>query len=121
MNSEISDRFRALAHRPESPVGLAEGALVVAAEARAGVDIDAALQRLAELVERVRPQIDQTASPARAVAHLNHWLFEVEGFHGNQETTTTCATASSTRCWSDAAGLDHALRSCMRRSRASSA
>jgi regulator of sirC expression with transglutaminase-like and TPR domain len=85
VNSEISDRFRALARRPESQAGLAEGALVVAAEARAGVDIDAALRRVYELVERVRPQVELAASPARAVATLNHCLFELEGFRGNQE------------------------------------
>lgn len=85
MNSEISDRFRALARHPEGQAGLAEGALVLAAEARVGVDIDGALRRLAELVDRIRPQIEQTASPARAVSHLNHCLFEVEGFRGNQE------------------------------------
>jgi len=85
VNSEISDRFRALARHPESHAGLAEGALVVAAEARSGVDIEATLERLAELVERVRPRIDGSGSPARTVAHLNHCLFEVEGFRGNQE------------------------------------
>jgi len=85
VNSEISDRFRALAARPESASGLAEGALVVAAEARPGVDIDAALRTVADLVARGRPQIDAAPSPARAVAMLNHWLFEVEGFRGNQE------------------------------------
>lgn len=85
MNSEISDRFRALASRPESLAGLAEGALVLAAEARSEVDIDAALRRVEELVARGRSQVEAAPSPARAVAALNHWLFEVEGFRGNQE------------------------------------
>ena len=85
MNHEISDRFRALAAHPDGPAGLAEGALVVAAEARAGVDIEGALARLAELVERIRPKSEGPSSPARTVAHLNHRLFEVEGFRGNQE------------------------------------
>ncbi len=85
MNGEISERFRALARLPEGPTGLAEGALVLAAEAGSGVDIEAALRTLAELVLRVRPQVENAASPARAVAALNHCLFEVEGFRGNQD------------------------------------
>lgn len=85
MNSEISDRFRALAGRPESLSGLAEGALVLASEARSDVDIDAALRRVDELVARGRSQVEAAPSPVRAVAALNHWLFEVEGFRGNQE------------------------------------
>ncbi len=84
MNGEISQRFRALAARPESTRGLAEGALVVAAEARTDVDIVAGLRNLSALVERVRPRVAGAATPARAVAALNHALFEVEGFRGNQ-------------------------------------
>jgi len=85
VNGEISDRFRALASRRESLTGLAEGALVLAAEAQPGVDIDASLRRLGELVARGRSQVEAAASPARAVSALNHWLFEVEGFRGNQD------------------------------------
>ena len=85
MNSEISDRFRALARRAEGPAGLAEGALVLAAEARAGVDIEAGLRQVQELVHRGRSHVEAAASPARAVAALNRWLFEIEGFRGNQE------------------------------------
>lgn len=85
MNSEISDRFRALARRPESQAGLAEGALVVAAEAQPGVDVEAGLRRIEELAARGRAQVEAAASPARSVSVLNHWLFEVEGYRGNQE------------------------------------
>lgn len=85
MNSEISDRFRALARRAESQTGLAEGALVIAAEARAGVDIEGGLRRVDELVARGRAPVETATSPARAVSALNRWLFEVEGFRGNPE------------------------------------
>ena len=85
MNGEISKRFRALAQLPEAPTGLAEGALVLAAEAHSGVDIEAALRTLDELVFRIRPQVENAASPVRAVAALNHCLFEVEGFRGYQD------------------------------------
>ena len=85
MNSAISDRFQALVSLPESQTGLAEGALVVAAEARDGVDIEASLRRVGELVARARPIVEQAASPARAGIQLNHWLFEIEGYRGNQD------------------------------------
>ncbi|MEZ4333828.1 MAG: transglutaminase-like domain-containing protein [Myxococcota bacterium] len=85
MNSAISDRFQTLATLPERPTGLAEGALVVAAEARDGVDIAASLRRVDELVARARPIVEQAANPARAGIQLNHWLFEIEGYRGNQD------------------------------------
>lgn len=85
MNGEISDRFRALAARPESSRGLAEGALVVAAEARLGVDIDASMRAVDALVGRARERLEPLGHPTRAIASLNHWLFEIEGFRGNQE------------------------------------
>lgn len=85
MNGEISERFHALARRTEARTGLAEGALVIAAEARPGVDIAASLRAVDELVDRVRPAVVPATSAGRAVAALNHALFEVEGFRGNQE------------------------------------
>jgi regulator of sirC expression with transglutaminase-like and TPR domain len=85
VNGEISDRFRALARRPEAPTSLAEGALIVAAEARAEVDIEAAMRAVGELAARARRQIDLAQPPSRAVAAFNHWLFEVEGYRGNQD------------------------------------
>lgn len=84
MQSGISERFRALAGLPESLEGLAEGALVVAAEARPDLDIRRALDRLAELVDRTQPLFEAAPTPSRAVSVLNHALFELEGFRGNQ-------------------------------------
>ncbi len=85
MQSEISARFHALAELPESQLGLAEGALVLAAEARPDLDIDLSLSALDELVERSRPLIDAANTPSNAVATLNHILFELEGFRGDKE------------------------------------
>ena len=85
MQSEISSRFHALAALPESQIGLAEGALVLASEARPDLDIDLNLGVLDELVERARPLIDAANTPSGAVAKLNHVLFELESFRGNKE------------------------------------
>lgn len=84
MNHAISERFLELARLPEQVPRLAEGALVVAAEASPGVDIEGALDLLDALVARVRPAVESAPSAARAVAALNHALFEIEGFRGNQ-------------------------------------
>lgn len=85
MQSEISERFSALAERTESQFGLAEGALVLAAEVRPDVDIESALRTLSELVDRIRPLVDAAPTPSAAVDALNHSLFELERFAGNQE------------------------------------
>ena len=85
MQSEISERFHALAGIPESQLGLAEGALVLAAEVRPELDIELGLTQVAELVERTRPLIDSASTPSAAVAALNHALFELERFRGNSE------------------------------------
>ena len=85
MQSEISDRFHALADRPESQYGLAEGALVLAAEVRPELDIARSLDVVKELVERTRPLIDSAETPSEAVAALNHAFFELERFRGNKE------------------------------------
>ena len=85
MLSEISDRFQALARRPESQLGLAEGALILAAEVRPELDIAAGLQALTDVADRTRPLVEAAMTPSAAVAALNHSLFEVERFRGNQE------------------------------------
>ncbi|MAG32714.1 MAG: hypothetical protein CL908_17680 [Deltaproteobacteria bacterium] len=85
MQSEISDRFHALARARESQIGLAEGALVLSAEVRPEVDMALGLEALNEVVERSRPLVDAANTPSAAVAALNHSLFELERFRGNQQ------------------------------------
>lgn len=85
MQGEISDRFRALAALPETQIGLAEGAFVLAAEARPELDIENGLAAIEEMVDRARPLVDAADSPSGAVAALNHAFFELERFRGNQE------------------------------------
>lgn len=85
MQSEISDRFQALARAPETDEGLAEGALILAAEVRPDVDVASGLEQIAEISERARPLVEAAESPSRSVAALNHALFEVERFRGNQD------------------------------------
>ena len=85
MQSGISDRFQALADLPESQLGLAEGALVLASEIRPDLDIERSLAVITAVVERTRPLIDSASTPSGAVAALNHAFFEIERFRGNHE------------------------------------
>ena len=85
MQSEISARFHALADIPENQTGLAEGALVLAAEVRPEIEIDQQLSLIDELVERIRPLVDATSTFRDGVAALNHSFFELEGFRGNKD------------------------------------
>jgi regulator of sirC expression with transglutaminase-like and TPR domain len=85
MQQEISSRFNALASRGESLEGLAEGALILAAEAKAGVDVPACLATLDALAERARPLVAGASGPLAQVDALNHSFFELERFRGNRE------------------------------------
>lgn len=85
MQSEISERFHALARAPEGQIGLAEGALVLAAEVRPEVDVALGVETVTELAERTRPLVDAAGTPSGEVAALNHVLFELERFRGNHE------------------------------------
>jgi regulator of sirC expression with transglutaminase-like and TPR domain len=85
MQSAISSRFRALASRPESHEGLAEGALVLAAEMRPELDVERSLEAIGALAERMRPGVESARTPTAAVSALNRAFFEVEGFRGNPE------------------------------------
>jgi regulator of sirC expression with transglutaminase-like and TPR domain len=85
MQPEISERFNELARRGESQHGLAEGALILAAEAKPDVDIKGGLDCIADLAGRSRALVENAASARAAIEALNYSLFELERFRGNQE------------------------------------
>lgn len=85
MHQTISKRFSELAERPEGVGGLAEGALVLASEAKPEVDIEGSLSQVVELAERARPLVEAASDGPSRVEALNHALFEIEKFRGNQE------------------------------------
>ena len=70
---------------PETQQGLAEGALIVAAEVRPEIDVASGLEALSEIAERARPLVEAARTPSAAVDALNHALFELERFRGNQD------------------------------------
>jgi regulator of sirC expression with transglutaminase-like and TPR domain len=78
-------RFTELIERPESAADLAEAALWIAAEERAGVDPGAALDELEALAERVRDVCDACADASERLASLERVFFRELGFRGNTE------------------------------------
>jgi len=70
----MSAAFARLVQGPEAGIRLDEGALLIAAAARAEVDVAAGLRRLDALA---------AACPEATLAGLRHQLFAVDGFRGN--------------------------------------
>jgi regulator of sirC expression with transglutaminase-like and TPR domain len=71
---DLTDRFAELLARPEPGVPLDEAALLIAAHAHPGLDIDARLAQLDAMA---------TAAAGLSATELATWLFVTEGFAGN--------------------------------------
>jgi len=71
--------------RPDPEVGLAEAALLVAAQEYDGLDVRAYQVRLDEMGRALRARLEDEPRPERAVMALNHYLFQELGFKGNTE------------------------------------
>jgi regulator of sirC expression with transglutaminase-like and TPR domain len=71
--------------RPDPEVGLAEAALLVAAQEYEGLDVRAYQVRLDEMGRALRARLEDEPRPERAVMALNHYLFQELGFRGNTE------------------------------------
>jgi regulator of sirC expression with transglutaminase-like and TPR domain len=64
---------------------LAEAALLVACEEYPELPIDAYLARIEQMAESARAPVGRAPSLLAGVRALNRYLFEEEGFHGNNE------------------------------------
>ena len=78
-------RLEDLLARPDAEVGLAEAALLIAAQEYDGLDVRAYLVRLDEMGRALRARLEDEPRPERAVMALNHYLFQELGFRGNTE------------------------------------
>ena len=83
--SEVRRRFTALIERPHGEFRLAEGALLIAQEEYSSLDVQAYLRRLDAMAEVVSSRLGLEIDPQHIVAHINAYLFDEQGFHGNQE------------------------------------
>jgi len=83
--SEVRRRFTALIERPHGEFRLAEGALLIAQEEYPSLDVQAYLRRLDAMAEVISSRLGLEIDPQRIVAHINTYLFDEQGFHGNRD------------------------------------
>jgi len=81
----LRDQLEDLLGRPDPEVGLAEAALLVAAQEYESLDVRAYQVRLDEMGRGLRERLEDEQRPERAVMALNHYLFQELGFRGNTE------------------------------------
>ncbi len=77
-------QLAALLAREDSRIDLARASLLIACEEYPELDVEAYLDRLDEMGAALRARLPSRAAPERAVRVLNRYLFDEEGFHGNQ-------------------------------------
>jgi len=77
-------RFERLFERPETEIPLDLAALIVAQEEHPDLDCQSYLERLEALAEVVRSQLAPHPDVSESVDAINHVLYDVEGFRGNQ-------------------------------------
>jgi regulator of sirC expression with transglutaminase-like and TPR domain len=75
-------RFARLVSRPEPEIGLAAGALLIAAQGRPPIDEDERYAQLDALAERVRIRLDAGDPAAHAIGRLHDVLYRELGFRG---------------------------------------
>ena len=66
-------------------IDLAKGALLIAKDAYADLDIEVYLQRLNQMAEELQSQIGEEADTSEQIHHLNCYLFEAQGFTGSSQ------------------------------------
>jgi regulator of sirC expression with transglutaminase-like and TPR domain len=78
-------RLEELLGLPDRQLGLAEAALLIAAQEYEGLDERAYQVQLDEMGRGLRARLEEEPRPERAVMALNHYLFQELGFRGNSE------------------------------------
>ena len=88
MKNSETDVFFYFADQPDSKVGLATGALLIAQSEYPDVNIDGYLQKLDQMADEVRERVCEIAPPHEQIAEYNRYFFaenrfkrEVTGFY----------------------------------------
>ena len=84
-DSSSRKQFARVLACPDDAVDLAEAALLIACEEYPALDLPHYLARLDGMAQSVRQRISPAARADRAVAALRRYLFEEEGFRGNEQ------------------------------------
>ena len=85
MKNAAGDALFELSQLENDQIDLAKGALLIAKEAYTDLDIEVYLQRLNQMAEELQSQIGKEADTSDQINHLNHYLFESQGFAGSSQ------------------------------------
>ena len=85
MKNAAGDALFELAQLENDQIDLAKGALLIAKDAYADLDIEAYLQRLNQMAAELQSQIGSEADTSDQIHHLNRYLFETQGFAGSSQ------------------------------------
>ena len=85
MKNATGDALFELAQLENDQIDLAKGALLIAKDAYADLDIEVYLQRLNQMAEELQSQIGNAADTSDQINHLNRYLFEEQGFAGSSQ------------------------------------
>jgi regulator of sirC expression with transglutaminase-like and TPR domain len=78
-----AERWRRIVSAPPQNVSLAEGALLIAADEYANLDVDAYLRELDGLASTLNRRLRSDISTSEALLAMNRYLFDELGFKGN--------------------------------------
>jgi regulator of sirC expression with transglutaminase-like and TPR domain len=78
----VRARFARLVARPDADIGLADGALLIAASDRPELEPTPTIERLNVLADRTRPRLDGGDAEATAIDRLHDVLYRELGFRG---------------------------------------
>jgi len=78
-------QFTEIVTGPANRIDLGRAALLIATEAYPGLDILRYVAKLEALAAAVRRRLPDAEDPLIKLAHLNTYLFEERGFHGNSD------------------------------------
>ena len=85
MKNTAGDALFELAQLESDQIDLAKGALLIAKDAYADLDIEVYLQQLNQMAEELQSQIGRKADTSEQINRLNHYLFEAQGFAGSSQ------------------------------------
>jgi regulator of sirC expression with transglutaminase-like and TPR domain len=77
-------RFQTLLDRPQGDLRLAEATLLIAQEEYPDLEVEAYLHRLDTMAETIKHQLGLELDPRCIVITINTYLFDHQGFRGNQ-------------------------------------
>ena len=84
-SQRIRNRFAEIVSREDDEIGLAEAALLIAAEEYPRLDVGLYIERLDSLGDLARERATSARDASDIITALNATLFERVGFHGNRE------------------------------------